>query len=87
MLNILKDRSPDLPVSQHFLSWGKYETVVQNPAKEPTSVVMSMASVNVLAPPLFPKARLAYRMPAELGLRHRNSNQSLRREKAKQDRT
>jgi hypothetical protein len=46
--NIKNDRSPAFPVFQHFLSWGKYETLVQNAAKKPISVVVSMAEMNVL---------------------------------------
>lgn len=34
--NITSDKSPVCPVCQHFLSWGKYETVVQSAATRPT---------------------------------------------------
>jgi hypothetical protein len=36
--NIVSDRSPADPVSQHFFSCGKYETVVQNAAKNHSTV-------------------------------------------------
>ena len=36
--NILRERSPADPVSQHFFSCGKYEKVVQTAANRPTAV-------------------------------------------------
>jgi hypothetical protein len=41
------DRSPALPVCQHFFSWGKYDIEVQKAAKNPTRVVVSIAKMNV----------------------------------------
>lgn len=42
MLNIRSDRSPALPVCQHFFSWRKYEIDVQKAAKNPTRIVVSI---------------------------------------------
>jgi hypothetical protein len=41
--NILKERSPAEPVSQHFLSWGQYEIVAHAAAMMPTIIVKSMS--------------------------------------------
>ncbi len=40
--NITSDKSPVCPVCQHFLSWGKYETVVQSAATPPMHTAEDM---------------------------------------------
>src|SRR3712207_2390607 len=58
-MSIFNDRSPVEPVSQHFFTWGIYETVVQNAATNPTSV----SSVNIPA-----QCRHAGRVPSARAL-------------------